>query len=310
MIYDYILYQLMTNLYKYRLWCTVHSAWEFIWDESEPVSDANHTYAAGSITIVETQESNSVRILEESTQTGGYYQSVSKHMDITGGVDVVTTAHIFYMLPVSILNIEYVTTVDNKGDVLNAYVGKDTELFTSNIIGALTASIPTPTTWAAGSYVVGDVVTFTHPNGIFGTHEHTCILDTVSDEDPTNRTYWQEGCGISVSSTVLDYAVVGYEFVVTDGVTSDNVGEIMLIDSVNSKIYFDGSSANAYGPGAYIKMFRHIVKDVIIGNPSKVGLGRDTIGASYLPAYTIITVEYTNKSVDAKNLTMRISMLK
>lgn len=298
----------MADLFKYRLWCTSHSAWEFVWAESVPVSGTEHVYADGSATIIESRESNVVTIQEETTKTGGYYQCVSKRMEIAGGIDVVTTDHIYYKLPISILNIEYNTIAENKGDIINAYVGKEGELFTSNIIGVTTATTNTPMIWAAGDYVVGDVVTYTHSNGIFGTHEHTCIADT--NTEPNNKTYWREGNYIYVSSTAIEYAVVGYDLVVTNGVTSDHLGEILYIDAAAGRLFFDGTSNNTYTAGSYVKMFRHIVKDVIIGNPSKVGLGRDTIGASYLPAYTVITIEYTNKSAEPKDLTMRISMLK
>jgi hypothetical protein len=79
---------------------------------------------------------------------------------------------------------------------------------------------------------------------------------------------------------------------------------------VNNKIYVENAPSNQYNAGAYVRPYRCIVKNIQFGPPQSVVIGRDKIGGAYVAENTVVTVEYTNKSIMAKTLPFIISRLR
>lgn len=300
----------MTNIYKYRLWCNTHSVWEYIWSEDTPVSGADHTYDMSKTAIIETREPNKVTIEEEKIATGGYYQAEGFTIDVTGGINVVSKAYWFDNIANNILSIEYQTGSSHSGDIISAYAGKDETYPGSGIAGVLTANAGVPSAHSDQDYVVGDMVTYVCENPIFGSPVFTCIQNTTTHQTPISSGYWQRGFMLDISSSAIPYCPRGYEISVSDGVTIDHLGEIIFTDTVNNKIYVENAPSNQYNAGAYVRPYRCIVKNIQFGPPQSVVIGRDKIGGAYVAENTVVTVEYTNKSIMAKTLPFIISRLR
>lgn len=276
----------MTTLYKYRLYCTTDGTYEYIWGEEPPTTcptNTAHTIDLSSITIVDKIEPNELKVKEESVPTGGNF-GVST-LKMTALQNTTTSVTRSFPFSISALSIEFVTTNDHINDLVNLVVGKDT------IIGNITANVAPATAWVSQNYTEGQTVTF-------NSKVYTCILDTVSNENPSNKTYWKHGLRISVSQTVVDNTMKGYYIKLDDLTNNDNVERIIDIDTTNNYIYVETNLTNSYSVATptYIKQSIYFMKDYDIGHPWEHEIGASKIGGSYVPPNMEVTIEYTNLS--------------
>jgi hypothetical protein len=128
-----------TTLYKYRIYCTTDSKFEYIWVEStasEPTTcptNTAHTIDAGQTRIVEQNDPDIVSIKQETTNTGQHYRWDSIAFDALANQ---TTTYTFsYPYPISVLDALMITDTENKGDIITWRIAPDTT------IGALTADV-------------------------------------------------------------------------------------------------------------------------------------------------------------------------
>lgn len=304
----------MSIYYRWRVFCTnegVDKFWVLSEDEPEPTScptDTAHSIDATKTVILNTISDNMVKIQEENIQTGGNFQATT--LSLNAIKNTTSPASLSWPHPISALNLDFISTEDNKGDIVNGCIGKDTII--GNITGNVTPAIGwTGMTGGTGmNYVVGDIVTYTHP--IFGQRTYTCIQNTVSSELPTNSLYWKHGFELNVSASVIQYTLIGYHLKLDDLSNNDDLCRVIGIDKNNSKVYVEVNPSNSYSftSPTYIRQTVYTIFNYEIGSVGEHEIGSSKIGGSYIPADTFITIEYINGSTGTdKKLSGRIEYL-
>jgi hypothetical protein len=239
----------------------------------------------GSAHIDHVQE---VRIAEESTATGGHFGCSS--VQVTAGASATGETILSWPFPMSALLMTYIATDTQVGDKVSVTVGEN------GIIGAITASISSlPTGHTSQNYTAGDKVTYTDPvNNANGPRVYTCIYNTVSNEIPTNKSFWRHGFEVKVNATVLTYTSIGYYIKLWDGVNTSDMGRV-LYKSSNS-IFCENPPATTFSAATptYVKQTVYVVKDYILGAIGRNIIGEGKLGGSYVPSDVKVRVQYTN----------------
>ncbi len=116
---------------------------------------------------------------------------------------------------------------------------------------------------------------------------------------------------ITVSSTVIDNAEVGYYIILTDGANSDDCGRIISIDSDNSKITVETATTNSFASATptYVKQTVKMVPHMQLNANSRTQLGESKIGGSYIPANKILRLRYNNTDGVAKTFSFILEYL-
>ena len=116
---------------------------------------------------------------------------------------------------------------------------------------------------------------------------------------------------IHVSSTVLTYISVGFSVKLFNGTQHSCETVVINKNLVNSTLTLQtpiNLEFIASSP-TFVKMYRYIVKNFEIGEPSRHIIGSTKIGASYIPANTIARVKYQNNGSESKRFIIRSEML-
>lgn len=260
-------------------------------EEDAPVTcknDSSHTIIAESVRVISKRDPNTFSLIEESVPTGGNPQSSSIKVDALKNTTSVAVKSWPYSTSVQAIN--FTTTSEHKGDMVNMTIGENT------VIGALTNNISPAQGWVSQNYVFGDIVTYDTGDPDFGVRVYTCVNDTVSNEVPTNEGHWRHGFQISVSQTVVDNTYAGYYITLDDGVNAEDVGRVLYNDKTNSRIYVENNLVNSFSPGAFVKQTVYVLRDYEIGEPGKRTVGGYNLGSSHIPKDTKVRVYYENKS--------------
>jgi len=144
----------MSTYFVYRIKCTtegMNKTWTLLDTDPAPTTcptNTAHTIDTSSVTVIKTVEDGLVKIREEDIDTGGHFRSETKVINCPTGPNVTQTENYSWPFPVSILELQFVSDEDNRGDVLTLSVGPQT------IVGALTADCPTGATGANVSQTV------------------------------------------------------------------------------------------------------------------------------------------------------------
>lgn len=123
------------KLFKYRVYCNTEDKYEYIWNDTTPTncpSNVAHTIDTNTISIIDTLETNSVNIIQESIITGGNYRTEGKKMTIQA--NSTETQEYSWPYNISALTITFYTG-NNENDILNCYVAPNT------VIGVLTNDV-------------------------------------------------------------------------------------------------------------------------------------------------------------------------
>jgi hypothetical protein len=296
----------MTTLYNYRLFCETENDYVYKWDTVEPTTcphNNSHTIDPNSISIDGQVSTEQIIVREERIPTGGNFQAMTMKLVVPGNSTGTIATH--WPFHVTAFGVNFITTNDHKGDIMNMYAGKDAT------VGALGAPIAPAVAWTSQNYTVGQIVTYPHP--VFGSRVYTCVVDTVSNEIPTNTTYWRHGFALTVSSTVLTYTQRGYDIKLVDLVNShvEAVGRIISIDPALSRIYVETSPVFSYSPATptYIQQTAYFIRNFEIGEAWNRNIGEMKIGGSHIPADTLIEVSYQNNSSTTKDVIGHVEFL-
>ncbi len=290
----------MTTIYKYRVYCSTDSKYEYVWSETLPTTcptNTAHTIDSNNVSIIEINDPDTIKIKEESIPTGAHFSATT--IKINAIKNTVTSTTISFPFPISALSVEFVTTSDHYEDCINMAVGKDT------IIGGITANVSPALAWVSQNYTEGQTATY-------NSKVYTCILNTVSSEVPTNTTYWQHGLRVPVSQDVIDYTAIGYYIKLDDTTNNDDTERVIKVDTTNNYIYVETNPSNSYlaATPTYVRQTVYTIKNYDIGPAWEHEIGVSKIGGSYIPANVLITVDYDNKSVtDDKILIGRVEYL-
>lgn len=291
----------MTTVYKYRVRCIDESEWHEVWSETEPTScphDTTHTLDPTLTSIIDKIEQTFTEVKEEAVPTGGHFQVTS--IALRANANSIGTEKIYWPFNITALQVNFVTSEENEGDVINMYGGKNT------ITGIITGSISPASVWENRNYIVGEKALYTHS---YHTSQrvYTCVANTVANNIPVNlyvptipenAPYWRHGYQTPVNSTVILNTAKGYTHSVTNGANVSDMGRVISIDSVNSKLYLEKNPDNSYSPGAYVRQTITFIKDYVLSKSWERCIGDSKIGGASIPADVYITAEYTNKSLE------------
>jgi hypothetical protein len=286
----------MTTIIKYRLWCTTDSKYEYVLreDDTEPTmcpTDTAHAINKSRTSVYRTYEFNKVKIQEEVIDTGGNFCATT--LNITATKNNISSGEILFPFPISALAVEFVAEEIHRGDTVNLIVGENTPI--GVILVSVTAS--TPSSWTAQNYTAGQMATV---NGKL----YTCIADTVSNEDPSNLTFWHIGLEITASHTVIDNTAIGYYLKLSDGTNFNELSRVVGVDKIFNKIYVEDNVTNSFAntTPTYVLQSVKSIHNHLIGGPGGYIIGSNKIGGSYVPANTPVRIYYDNKSTDTDKL--------
>jgi len=297
---------------SYNIWyvkCLTENAakqWILNDTDSDPTtcpSNSAHTIDAALTRIIKTVDDNIVTIREETDATGGHFSCATLKINATQ--NTTSSSSIYWPHPVSAMSFNFITGTGHCGDRVSMSVGKNT------IIGVITAGVAgaTAANWTSSNYTAGQYVTYTHPT--LGPRIYTCILNTVSNEVPTNAVYWQHGLSVSVSSTVTANTSVGYYLNLFDGAKTHDLGRIIKLDKNNNKVYVEKEPSLAYSPASptYVRQTAYVMKNYDIGESAPRQIGDSKIGGAYIPANVFVTADYENNSDTDKVLIGHVEYL-
>ena len=272
-----------TIVYKYRVYCSTDSKYEYVWGTTEPTTcptNTAHTITTSKTTIIDEANPTIVEIKEESIKTGGFFKTDSIKINATA--NQTSSIIITHPFDITALLVEWISEETHRGDKLSLFVGPLT-------FGTITANIAPASAWVTQNYVVGNIVTY-------NSKVYTCTTNTISNEIPTDTIYWQHGFEIPVSQTVIDNVKNGWEITIKDGTNSDVIERIILIDSINNKIYVEKNLTNSFlaATPSYVDTIIYTMKNYEIGAPFKYEIGNSKIGGSHVPANTTIEIDYEN----------------
>lgn len=141
---------------------------------------------------------------------------------------------------------------------------------------------------------IGDIVS------LYSAVDTLCGVITTAIGTPGNTGNF--GSVISVSPTVIQNVGIGFSIDLFDSQNnvSQNVGQILSIDQVNSTITVSYPITNYFSPGSYVQFSIPRITNINIGstNPLTFGLGKN--GSSLLPANIASQISYTNNSNTTK----------
>lgn len=240
------------KLLKYRVYCNTEDKYEYIWNDTTPLvcpSNSAHNIDTNTITIVDTLETNSVNIIQESIITGGNYRTEGKKMTIQANSTEIQDFSWPYNI--SALTITFYTNSNNENDILNSYIAPNT------VIGILT--------------------------------DNVSISNTV----------------LRVNSTVIDNIKIGYQIIINNQI----IGECIDINKINNTITSSDAVTENYNIGTYIQMTVNPIKDFILKSNTLYEFARKTIGASSIPANTVIQLKYQNNTDEVKDLFFSIEYM-
>jgi hypothetical protein len=234
------------TLYKWRVYCVDEGGYQYWWlDENHPApdkcpNDSSHTIDPSLTKIVDVRDSEVFQIKQEATPTGQNYQWKTQSFTALAGQ---TTIYRFsYPINISVLEAQYVSSEENRGDSWTWKISPDT--------------------------IIGNITNFVNPG------------DTV----------------IPVTSTVTDNILEGFGFSLFDGVNMEDLGVITAIDKVNGTVTVSVPTARSWSPltPTYAVMNIYFVQNGGFGHPWLMIFGEGKIIGSYVPANTVVQVEYTN----------------
>lgn len=117
---------------------------------------------------------------------------------------------------------------------------------------------------------------------------------------------------ITVTSTVIDNIYKGYNLKITDGVNSNDLGQVLDINVENSTLTLENPAANTFNPlsPSYILMSVNVIEDFHIPvGKQRYAFAEKKVGGKYLPAGIPISVKYTNNSGNAKTFAYNMEYL-
>lgn len=290
----------MSEIFKYRVRCLTDEKDEYTWEEEEPTvcpTNSSHTIDASLTTQVDSVKSSVFTVQEESTPTGGHFETRSIRID--AAPNGVTCKTMVWPYPVSALAVRFHAILEQEGDMVTCTVGENTT------VGVATSACSVPTTWTAQNYVVNDRV-------LHNSLVYSCTADTVSNEDPTDVSFWSPGYVIDVSATVAPNVAKGFGIRLTDGVNADKLSRIISVDSKNNKLWLMSGPANAYSPSSptYVQVTAFMTENYELGGEGQHDIGSTKIGATYIPAGIVVNVCYDNKhATDTKMFAAYVDFL-
>lgn len=193
------------NLSKYSIRCSSENKIVYTWSETSPQvcpNNTNHLIDLSSIKIVDTIVQNAVTIIQSNGQMGNNYRVESKKITIPAN----STIHQDYIwsYPIGVMTINWYTSPENAGDVINGYVAPNTT------IGAIT--------------------------------NHITAGDTLIHVSPTVMTYINVGYEVNITNGVTN--IIMGEVITIDKVNNTLILSIAATENINAPAYLQMTIRN------------------------------------------------------------------
>lgn len=116
---------------------------------------------------------------------------------------------------------------------------------------------------------------------------------------------------IPVSSTVISTIAKGYYVTLSDGTNADSLGRVIGVDSVGNAITVESATVHSFAAATPTQVQVSVVPvnalELVSGLQYTIGMKK--IGASFIPANTVVTVNYLNMSSVLKKLVLTYEYL-
>lgn len=124
------------------------------------------------------------------------------------------------------------------------------------------------------------------------------ITGVITDAAPITQDW------IKVSQTVVDNAKVGYEFNL-----NGDIYDVVSIDRTNLQITLDRNLDNAVAVNDYVKQNVRMIETFYVFGGEWYNIGESKLGASILPANTIMRIYYQNTGLSDLEFQFDIELL-
>lgn len=117
---------------------------------------------------------------------------------------------------------------------------------------------------------------------------------------------------ITVTSTVLEHAVIGFNINITDGVNVNDLGRIIAIDPNLSTITLETPTTNTFSPASptYVRLNVRFIENLSISCPGvRYVVAEKKSGGKGLPPNVPMTVMYKNNDGQAKTFTYNLEYI-
>lgn len=116
---------------------------------------------------------------------------------------------------------------------------------------------------------------------------------------------------LTVSSTVIQYTMVGYYLNLLDNSGTVDCGRVLSKNTNLNTVTIETPLSRSYSvfSPTYVRQTVYVVNDFTFGHAGSYNLGNSKIGGSYVPANTIVRVTYTNNGNTAKVISVLVEYL-
>ncbi len=312
----------MKKLLKYRIYCITESAYVYTWKETTPTvcpNNNSHTIDSNTISQLDKIQENRIEILEEqptAEATDGRFRCDG--FEISAIANSITQKDFSWPYPVSALLLRFISEETHRGDYINCY-GKPTT-FLSNLnldITPNTTVLPVVSTIPLSigmSIVITDSINTESLGKITNkdTENSTVTVQTstqfaynknayISYYNPVGivtNTVTAGDVKIVCNSTVIQNVKKGMILYIYDSINEEKLGEVFDVNKITNTITIQDSPSNSYSVGSYLRVVLHMIKNYKLGPPASHLIGDGKIGGSYILPFHIISIEYTNNSVN------------
>jgi hypothetical protein len=144
-------------------------------------------------------------------------------------------------------------------------------------------------------YAIYFVTTSGHEGDIInGTISPNTLIGTITQNVDQNDTV------LTVSDSVINNVMIGYDITITDGTNTDSLGKILSIDKTNKQITMENAAIHNFltSTPTTVLLTVKIIENYEIGPPNQYIIGDSKIGGMYIPANIVMQLVYQNKSTD------------
>jgi len=229
----------MSNIiwYKWRVWCVTDSKFEYVLLEEHAVPTAcpvntAHTIQASENRIVDSRNSEVVKIKEENTPTGGNYAFES--IAFTALANQITTYTTTFPIPINVIDGAVELAAENTGDIITWKVAPNT------VIGVVTADVTASDTVINVSSTVLDTIQLGFHLDLFdGVNNDNCLRVIDIDTDNSQVTVEQATTNSFAAATPT---YVRMTVVYVNAVEMGHPGQLSIAESKAEATYLPANT--------------------------------------------------------------------
>lgn len=312
----------MKKLLKYRIYCITESTYVYTWKEKTPTvcpNNVSHTIDSNTISQLDKIEENNITIKEEhptAEPTDGRFRCDG--FEISAMANSITKKDFSWLYPVSALLLRFISEETHRGDYINCY-GKPT-VYLNNLSSDISSNVTILPVVSTVPFSVGMSIVITdsiNTESLGKITSKDTQNSTITVQTPTQFSYNKNAyisyynpvgtitspvtagdVKIVCDSMVIQNVKKGMVLYIYDSTNEERLGEVFDVNKDTNTITIQDNPSNNYSIGSYIRVVLHMIKNYKIGPPVSHTIGDGKIGGSYILPFNIISIEYTNNSVD------------